>query len=51
MVEVVKYVKSRSENVLLVRDHCGPDQGYISDDGIDSFDVDCKFFDVIHIDV
>lgn len=49
--DFVKYVKSRSENVLLVRDHCGPDQGDLSDNGIDSFDVDCKFFDVVHIDV
>lgn len=45
------YVKEKSTNILLVRDHCGPLQGYLEDDGIESFDDDCKYFDIIHIDV
>ncbi len=45
------YVKDKSKNILLVRDHCGPNQGQIEDDGVDSFIEDCSYFDVIHIDV
>jgi hypothetical protein len=45
------YVRKKSTNILLVRDHCGPLQGYLEDDGIESFDDDCKYFDIIHIDV
>ncbi len=45
------YVKKRSDKILLVRDHSGPDQGYTSDDGLISFDTDCGYFDGIHIDV
>jgi hypothetical protein len=45
------YIKKKSENVLLVRDHAGPSQGYSEDDGIESFKEDCKFFDVVHVDV
>lgn len=52
-VDFCKYIRERSNNILLVRDHCGPNQGFIDDDGIDSFIEDCKdnMFDVIHIDV
>ena len=32
-----EYVRSRTDNVLLVRDHCGPNQGYHIDNGIESF--------------
>lgn len=49
--EFSEYVRNKTNNVLLVRDHCGPLQGYKDDDGLDSFKNDCKFFDVIHIDV
>lgn len=45
------YVKSKSKNILLVRDHGGPMQGNNEDDGIESFKEDCKFFDVVHVDV
>lgn len=48
--EFAKYVKSKTKNVLLVRDHSGPQQGIIDDDGYESLEYDCKFFDVIHID-
>lgn len=46
-----EYVKSKSKNILLVRDHAGPMQGNHDDDGIESFKEDCKFFDVVHVDV
>jgi len=46
-----EYVRNKSNNILLVRDHCGPEQGYTSDNGLESFDEDCKYFDVIHVDV
>jgi len=46
-----EYVRSKSNKILLVRDHAGPSQGYSEDDGIDSFIEDCKYFDIIHVDV
>ena len=46
-----EYVRSKTNNVLLVRDHSGPNQGTTEDDGIESFMDDCKHFDIIHIDV
>jgi len=51
--EFCKYIREKSNNILLVRDHCGPKQGYLEDDGIESFTDDCKdgMFDVIHVDV
>ena len=45
------YVRSKTNNILLVRDHCGPNQGSSEDDGMESFKEDCKYFDVIHVDV
>lgn len=46
-----EYIKSKTNNIILVRDHCGPNQGSIEDDGLESFKEDCKYFDVIHVDV
>jgi hypothetical protein len=46
-----EYIKSKSKKIILVRDHCGPSQGSVEDDGVESFIEDCKYFDVIHIDV
>jgi hypothetical protein len=46
-----EYVRSRSNKILLVRDHAGPSQGYSEDDGIVSFIEDCKHFDIVHVDV
>tara|TARA_R100001129_G_scaffold131762_1_gene93398 strand:+ start:2874 stop:3839 length:966 start_codon:yes stop_codon:yes gene_type:complete len=43
------YVKSKS-SVLLERDHAGPCQGDLIDDGVDSILNDCQYFDIIHID-
>ena len=44
------YVRSKTDKVLLVRDHGGPNQGYKVDNGIESFLIDCQNFDMIHID-
>tara|TARA_R110000868_G_scaffold108301_1_gene295797 strand:- start:535 stop:1515 length:981 start_codon:yes stop_codon:yes gene_type:complete len=49
--EFFNYVKSKTDGVLLVRDHGGPNQGNKEDDGLVSLKEDCKYFDVIHIDV
>lgn len=46
-----EYVRSRSNKILLVRDHAGPSQGHSEDDGIVSFIEDCKHFDIVHVDV
>jgi len=50
--EFCGYVKSKTKNILIVRDHSGPLQGATDDDGIESLRVDCKpgNMDVIHID-
>jgi len=48
--QFVSYVRSKSSNILLQRDHGGPGQGIIDDDGYESLKYDCKYFDVIHID-
>jgi HAD superfamily hydrolase (TIGR01509 family) len=44
------YVKSRTDNVLLVRDHSGPEQGAENDLGFDSLYEDCRYMDIVHID-
>lgn len=45
-----KYVKDRSQYIAIQRDHGGPGQGLIDDDGYESLKYDCKYFDSIHID-
>jgi hypothetical protein len=49
--EFCEYVRSKSNKILLVRDHAGPSQGYSDDNGVDSFVEDCKHFDIVHVDV
>lgn len=45
------YVKSKTNNILLVRDHSGAGQGQNdNDDEYESLTIDCKYLDVIHID-
>lgn len=44
------YVKSKSKNIILQRDHAGPDQGKILDEGIHSAKIDCWNFDLMHVD-
>lgn len=46
-----EYVKNKSDKILLVRDHAGPNQGLIEDDGFESFEEDCKYMDVVHVDI
>ena len=45
-----KYVKNKSPNTIIQRDHGGPGQGYEDDDGRISFKNDAKFFNLIHVD-
>ena len=44
-----EYVKGKS-NIIVQRDHAGPNQGKREDDGMESFEFDSKYFDIIHID-
>ncbi len=39
-----------ANKILLKRDHSGPGQGYIDDDGYISLKEDCKYLSMIHID-
>jgi len=48
--QFAEYVKSKTDKVILKRDHSGPGQGYIMDDGYESLKHDCKYLDLIHID-
>jgi len=48
--EFSKYVKSISSNIVIKRDHAGPGQGQLDDDGYQSLSEDCKYLDLIHID-
>lgn len=44
------YVKQKNTSILLCRDHGGEEQGQISDDGKESFEIDAQYLDLIHID-
>jgi hypothetical protein len=44
-----EYVRNKSD-IVLERDHSGPNQGKIEDDGLLSYINDAKYFDIIHID-
>jgi hypothetical protein len=44
------YVSGGSDNILLQRDHGGPKQGIVFDEGHESLKVDSKYFNIIHID-
>jgi len=48
--EFAKYVREKTYNIFLKRDHGGPNQGLLSDDGYESFVQDCIYFDALHID-
>lgn len=45
-----QYVKSKNPAILLERDHSGPGQGSLLDDGYISLAEDCIYMDIIHID-
>ena len=44
------YVRSKTNNIYIQRDHGGPGQGATMDDGLESFEEDSKLLDIIHID-
>lgn len=45
------YVNMKSsKKICIQRDHAGPGQGYLDDDGYDSLKEDCLYMDIIHID-
>jgi hypothetical protein len=48
--DFAKYIRLRSDNIILKRDHGGPNQGNFPDDGKKSLRIDCLNFDAIHID-
>jgi len=49
--EFVKFVRSRTKLALIVRDHGGPLQGKVPDDGLREYESDLRNgFNVIHID-
>jgi len=45
-----EYVRSKTDKVLLQRDHGGEGQGDHDDDGRESYAVDARHFDLIHVD-
>lgn len=46
----IKYVKNKTNNILVERDHGGIGQGAKHDNGVMSFYEDSQHFDMIHID-
>ena len=45
-----KEFAKHSNKLVLKRDHAGPGQGYVDDNGYRSLEEDCKYFNLIHID-
>lgn len=45
-----EYVKNKNNNIILERDHGGPLQGTMVDDGVHSYKDDLNYFDIIHLD-
>jgi hypothetical protein len=49
--EFSEYVSTHSKRKIMIeRDHGGPGQGLVDDDGYTSLDEDIQYFDCIHID-
>lgn len=48
--DFVQYVKDKNNKIIIERDHGGPSQGIIEDDGFESLTEDAKYMDIIHID-
>ena len=44
-----KYIKPK-KSIIIERDHGGPKQGNIKDDGFESFKCDSRFMNIIHVD-
>lgn len=49
-IDFTNYVRERTTNVILCRDHGGPGQGSIDDDGKVSLVNDIQLMDIVHID-
>lgn len=45
-----EYVKAKNKNIILERDHGGPFQGTVEDNGYVSYVEDLNYFDIIHLD-
>jgi D-tagatose-1,6-bisphosphate aldolase subunit GatZ/KbaZ len=45
-----KELRKYAPDLIIKRDHAGPGQGNLDDDGYDSLKEDCKYMDFIHID-
>lgn len=45
-----KFSKYVNKKVYVIRDHGGPNQGSVEDDGMYSFAVDSQYLDCVHID-
>ena len=48
--KLVEYVRARSALVSIQRDHGGPGQGAVDDDGLESLKHDARLLEYIHID-
>jgi hypothetical protein len=48
--DFTKYVKEKNNKIIIERDHGGPNQGLLEDDGFDSLSYDAKYYDIIHVD-
>jgi hypothetical protein len=48
--KLASYIRNKTDNVFICRDHGGPDQGKFSDNGRKSLSVDGRYFDLIHLD-
>jgi hypothetical protein len=48
--EFSEYIISKTDKILIMRDHAGPEQGQTNDNGYESLNEDCKYLDIIHID-
>jgi hypothetical protein len=47
---LASYVRKRTDLIVLQRDHGGPSQGDMDDDGLKSLEYDATHFDLLHID-
>ena len=45
-----EYVKNKNSSIVLERDHGGPSQGIVEDNGLVSYREDLNYFDIIHLD-
>jgi hypothetical protein len=48
--DFTSYVKDKSKNIILQRDHAGPGQGNVDDNGLESLTYDSKYLNLIHVD-